>query len=68
MEYTYSVVFGVVVLYCKEGNDRPSSVNQISLSISIITVKAENKYYTQDNTNTQETQIREYIVWKNNEL
>ena len=37
----------------KEGNNRPSSVNQISLVHSHD--KAGNKCYTQDNTNTRET-------------
>ena len=37
----------------KEGNNRPSSVNQIALVHNHD--KAGNKCYTQDNTNTRET-------------
>ena len=41
----------------KEGNNRPSSVNQISLVHNHD--KAGNKYYTQDNTDTRKTQVCE---------
>ena len=37
---------------CKEGNNRPSSVNQIALVL--YHDKAGNKCYTQDNTDTRE--------------
>ena len=41
----------------KEGNNRPSSVNQTPLVYNHD--KAENKCYTQDNTNTREnTSVR----------
>ena len=39
----------------KEGNNRPSSINQISLVHNHD--KAGNKCYTQDNTDTRETQV-----------
>ena len=41
----------------KEGNNHPPSVNQISLVHNHD--KAGNKCYTQDNTNTRETQVCE---------
>ena len=41
----------------KEGNNRPSSVNQISLVHNHD--KSGNKCYTQDSTNTWETQVCE---------
>ena len=41
----------------KEGNNRPSSVNQISLVHKHD--ESGNKCYTQDNTNTWETQVCE---------
>ena len=43
----------------KEGNNRPSSVNQISLVHNHD--KSGNKCYTQDSTNTWETQVCEII-------
>ena len=46
----------------KEGNNRSSSVNQISLFHNHD--KAGNKCYTQDNTNTRETQVCEYVPRK----
>ena len=44
-------------LKCKEGNDRPSSVIQISLVQNHD--KVGKKYYTKDKTNNWETQVCE---------
>ena len=46
----------------KEGNNRPSSVNQIPLVHN--PDKSGNECYTQENTNTWETQVCEYVLEK----
>ena len=43
----------------KEGNNRPSSVNQIPVSTVHNHDKSVNKCYTQDNMNIRETQVCE---------
>ena len=67
-ECTFNSIYKTVSVYVritnyvrvyksKEGNNRPSSVYQISLIHNHD--KSGNKCYTQDNTNTLETQVCE---------
>ena len=56
----YRIFYMFLLIYIrkyKEGNNRPSSVNQISLVHNHD--KSGNKSYTQDNTNTWETKVCE---------
>ena len=48
----YLCISLITILEYKEGNNRPSSVNQTPLVHNHD--KAGNKYHTQDNTNTRE--------------
>ena len=49
------IVLNIRLFKYKEGNNRPSSVNEISLVHNLD--RTANKYYTQDNTDIRETQI-----------